>query len=260
MISGVRGVLWVSLGFLLGCKEGDDASAGASETGSAATQVTGGSSGGSSGSDVPTGDVLTTTEDPSGAPTTAEPVSCDTPEGCTAMEEGDLSGVTAPFFRGSFCVSDEVRPGDALAISATACVHPCLDVDAFAFKWANRCEGEVCEVALALYYSGITGTACPSDVFGEFDAAGCVFTGPHALTIKPPAKGEQGSLLLPFLTNVDAAAIAGGEDGAQLWGRVDAHAQAPERRIAISYAADNAAAPASCGEGLPGCKCSSVGL
>jgi len=260
MMVGNCRVVWVSLGLLLGCQKGDEASTGASETASAATQMTAGSSGVSSGDVLPTGDVLTTTEDPSGTPTTAEPVPCDTPEGCTAMEEGDLSGVTVPFFRGTFCVSDEVQPGDKLAISASACVHPCLDVNAFAFKWANRCDGEGCEVALALYYTGVAGAACPSDVFGEFDPAACVFTGPHAPGIQPPAKEGQGALLLPFLTNADAAAIAGGEEGAQIWVRADAHAQAPARRIAIDYAADNQPAPASCGEGMPGCKCSSVGL
>lgn len=264
-----RRVVGVSLGLLcvaggLGCGKGDDASAGASEVSSTGTTAGTGSSGGSGSGgsgDAPTGDVLTTTADPSGAPTTtAEPVACDGPESCTAMEEGDLSGETAPFFRGSFCVSDEVKPGDTLAISATACVHPCLEIDAFSFKWANRCEGEGCEVALALYYTGIVGAACPSDVFGEFDPAGCVFTGPHAIAITPPAKEGPGALLLPFLTNVDAAAIAGGETGAALWARVDAHTQAPERRVAIDYAAANEAAPASCGEGVNGCKCSSVGL
>ena len=160
----------------------------------------------------------------------------------TAMEEGDLSGVTLPFFRGTFCVSDEVKPGDTLAVSVAACVHPCLDVNAFAFKWANRCDGDGCEVALALYYSDVVGTACPSDVFGEFDPAACVVTGPHALGIQPPAKEGAGALLLPFLTNADAAAIAGGEEGAAIWTRADAHAQDPTRRIAISYAASNAAA------------------
>lgn len=256
---GMRRVVWVSLGLLLGCQKGDEASTGASETASAATQMTAGSSGESSGDELPTGDVLTTTEDPSGSPTTAEPVPCDTPEGCTAMEEGDLSGVTAPFFRGKFCASDHVKPGDTLAISVSACVHPCLDVDAFAFKWANRC-GDSCEVALALYYTGIVGTACPSDVFGEFDPAACVFTGPHELAITPPPKEGLGALMLPFLTNVDATAIAGGESGAQLWDRVDAHAQGTERRIVIDYAASNPAPPASCGEGVSGCTCNSVGL
>ena len=256
MIVVIRRVCGVALGLLLGCAKDDGETAAGSSTG-ASGPVTA-SSGGSSGVDTPTGDVLTTTEDP--GPTTAEPVACDTPEGCTAMEEGDLSGVTLPFFRGTFCVSDEVKPGDTLAVSVAACVHPCLDVNAFAFKWANRCDGDGCEVALALYYSDVVGTACPSDVFGEFDPAACVFTGPHALGIQPPAKEGAGALLLPFLTNADAAAIAGGEEGAAIWTRADAHAQDPTRRIAISYAASNAAAPAACGEGMSGCKCSSVGL
>lgn len=248
---------------LCGCNKDDGGTTtGASDTvpGGTTAGTQGGSDGSGSGGsgDTPTGDIVTTTEDPSGV-TTAEPVACDGPESCTAMKEGDLSGETVPFFRGNFCVSDHVKPGDTLAISVSACVHPCLDVDAFAFKWANRC-GDSCQVALALYYTGVVGTACPSDVFGEFDPAACVFTGPHALGIAPPPKEGLGGLLLPFLTNVDAAAIAGGESGAQLWERVDAHAQAPERVLVIDYAMANPAPPASCGEGVSGCSCTSVGL
>jgi hypothetical protein len=102
-------------------------------------------------------------------------------------------------------------------------------------------------------------------VFGEFPVDACVFAGPHMISTSPLLIGDEpfagmGTLLLPFLTNADAAAIAGGEEGAQIWVRADAHAQAPARRIAIDYAADNQPAPASCGEGMPGCKCSSVGL
>lgn len=240
-----------------GCTKDDGATTGepASEGTTAATTSSSGSSGSGSG-EMPTGGVLTTTVDP----TTSEPVACDGPESCTAMEEGDLSGVTVPFFRGMFCVSDAVKPGDKLAVSVSACVHPCLDVNAFAFKWANRCAGEGCEVALALYYTGVAGAACPSDVFGEFDPGACVFTGPHAPGITPPAKEGPGALLLPFLTNADAAAIAGGEEGAAIWTRADAHQQAAARRIAIDYAASNAAAPAACAEGMSGCTCSSVGL
>lgn len=250
MIVAMRWLGWVSVVLALGCQNGDDASGGEA---TASVASTGGSTGGGE-TTTPTGGVVTTTVD------TAEPVVCDTPEGCTAMAEGDLADVTLPFFRGTFCVSDAVKPGDELAISVTTCAHPCLTLAKYAFKWAKRCDADGCEAALAFYHPGVTGAACPADVFGEFDPAACVLAGPYTLGIQPMAQEGQGSLLLPFLTNADAAAIAGGEEGAALWTRVDSHAQAVARRIAISYAVGNDSAPASCGEGVAGCKCSSVGL
>jgi hypothetical protein len=83
-------VCGLAAGLLPGVGEGERET-GASDDGPGGDEMTAGSSGESSGDVLPTGDVLTTTEDPTG-PTTAEPVTCDTPEGCTAMEEGDLSG------------------------------------------------------------------------------------------------------------------------------------------------------------------------
>jgi hypothetical protein len=236
----------------------------------ATTQPTGSASGSmsDSASSTPTSEtgIMTTTVDPttgSSAPTGAEPVPCDGPEGCTDMGEGDLAPFVLPFFRGTVCVSDKVQPGDALALAVTTCAHPCLKVTGYGYKWVYRCNGGQgidCEVALAMFHPETTGTACPSDVFGEFDPAFCDDAGPIAVTVKPPIEGAA-TLLMPFLSNADVTAIDGGQNDADsVWGFIDSHAQADSRRVPVDFADGNEPAPAECGEGVPGCTCSKIGL
>lgn len=240
------------------------------------------SSGGGTGTDSatsgPTGGVVTSTAadgsgdasadtsgDPS-APTTGEPVPCDTPEGCTGVGGGDLAPFVLPFFRGTVCVSDTVQPGDKLALSVSTCAHPCLTVPGWKFKYTFKCTAMNCDLALMFYHPDTTGAACPADVFGEFPAGACEFTGPHAINTGSIYVGDMpldgtGSLLMPFLTNEDIAAIAGGEDDPDsVWMRVDSHAQAEDRLFPLTFAPGNAAAPASCGPGVPGCTCRDIGL
>lgn len=264
-----------------GSATGSSGGTGGSETADATgatTQPTGSASGSmsDSASSTPTSEtgIMTTTEsdpttdaDPttaSSAPTGVEPVPCDGPEGCTDMGEGDLEPFVLPFFRGTVCVSDAVQPGDALALAVTTCAHPCLKVGGYAFKWVNRCtggQGIDCEIGLALFHPDSTGAACPPDVFGEFDPALCEDAGPILLTIKPPPTEGAAKLLMPFLSNDDVTAIDGGQNDADsVWGFIDSHAQADERRIALEFSADNDPAPAECGEGVPGCTCAKIGL
>lgn len=237
---------------------GQDASSGTGATGTTMTPTGEGTAAGTEGG-TGTGGVLTTTEPPT---TGDEPVVCDTPEGCTGMGEGDLEALTLPFFRGRVCVSDTVQPGAALAVSVSTCVHPCLKFAGFKQKWVYRCEDAGCEVGLVFYHPDTTGTACPADVFGEFDPALCNFVEPPIqLDITPPETTGAASLLMAFMTNDDVAAILGGDDeGMSVWSRIDTHAQAPERRLALDFAAENPEAPADCGEGVAGCLCADIGL
>ena len=231
---------------------GDPTEAGETDTG-------GGGDGGGGGTGT-TGEQPTTGDDPT-APTTGEPVPCDTPEGCTAMGGGEVASTTLPFFRGEVCISDKLRTGDPLAISVSTCVHPCLKTDGYAFKWVYRCTDGVCEAGLVFYHPNVTGSMCPADVFGAFDPAGCQFTPPAALAITLPDTMGDASLLMPFLTNEDAAAIDGGDsENAAVWGRIDGHMQASERRLAINFAAENSEPPATCTNGEPGCTCSKIGV
>jgi len=214
----------------------------------------------------PTGDPGGATDaDPTEA-TTAAPVTCDTPEGCTDQGEGDVGPLTLPFFRGMVCVSDEIQPGDKLAVSISACVHPCLEVSGYKFKSLFRGADVGVEMALAYYYPEVTGTACPPDVFGEFTADACVYTTPKTLGIGPvinngdPYAGG-GTFIVPFLTNDDVAGFAaGGDDAATVWTRIESHMQASDRSFPVSFDASNAAAPAECGEGVAGCTCRAIGL
>ncbi len=241
------------------CKGDDEQATAASEATTGGMTGTSGSTG-AGAEDGTTQGVPTTTADPT-APTTGEPVACDSPEGCTAMGGGEITSTTVPLFRGKLCVSDALRPGDALAVSVSACMHPCLTSQALAFKWVYRCPEQGCQLALVVYYPEVTGSACPSDVFGEFDPAGCEFTGPDAIVITPPEAMGNVALLLPFLTNEDAGAIAGGDnESASVWARVDGHAQAADRSVTLDVSPGNAAPPMSCAEGTPGCTCSTIGL
>ena len=223
------------------------------------TDTGGGGDGGGGGTGT-TGEQPTTGADPT-APTTGEPVPCDTSEGCTGMGGSEVASTTLPFFRGEVCISDKLRTGDPLAITVSTCVHPCLKTDGYSFKWVYRCTDGVCEAGLVFYHPNVTGSMCPADVFGAFDPAGCTFTKPAALAIKLPDTMGDASLLMPFLTNDDAAAIDGGEsDNDAVWARVDSHVQAAERRLPISFAAENPAPPAACTAGEPGCTCRKIGV
>lgn len=238
------------------CKDGEEMTTASSSSGAAT----------SAGSDTDTGAATATGErpttgDPTGPVTGEPPVPCETPEGCTAMGSGEIASTTVPFFRGEVCLSDKLRPGDPLALSVSTCAHPCLTIANFAFKWVYRCQDGGCELGFVFYHAGVTGSGCPEDVFGEFDPALCEFTEAVPLTITPPETTGAASLLMPFITNDDAAAIAGGDnESSSVWARIDAHAQAPGRRLPIDFAAENPAPPAACAADTPGCTCSKIGL
>jgi hypothetical protein len=254
-----------------GCKDNEEAATESQSTGDTTAPSTGtpteagdsdsgGGGGGSGGGTGTTQEQPTTGSDPT-APTTGEPVPCDTPEGCTAMGGGEVTNTTLPFFRGEVCISDKLRTGDPLAISVTTCVHPCLKADGYGFNWVYRCTDGLCEAGLVFYHPNVTGSMCPADVFGAFDPAGCTFTPPAALSIKLPDTIGDASLLMPFLTNDDAAAIDGGDsENAAIWARIDGHTQASERRLPLNFAAENPAPPATCAAGEPGCTCRKIGV
>ncbi len=259
---------------VLGCKNDDEGTGTDSQTGTAgATGTSTGSSGDTETptTTTPTGEVLTSTDGglssgETGAPTTGGVVPCDSPEGCTDMGEGDLASFTLPFFRGRVCVSDAVQPGDTVAISMSPCVHPCLSPGLFKYKYLYRCDGSGCELAIIGYHPGTTGTNCPADVFGQFPAEQCQYAGPFsfttgALMLGPDPYVGTGSLLVPFMTNPDVEAIAGGDNmSASVWMKIESHVQDPARAFAMSFAEGNAAGPASCGEGVPGCSCRDIGF
>ena len=50
------------------------------------------------------------------------------------------------------------------------------------------------------------------------------------------------------------------EPSAQVWTRIDGHAQSDDRYFPLSVSADNPAPPTECGPGVPGCTCKQVGF
>jgi hypothetical protein len=262
---------------VVGCKNDDEGTGTDTQTGTAGGTSTSTASSGGGDTDAvtttPTSGVLTSTDGGSssggaetGAPTTGGVVPCDSPEGCTGMGEGDLTSFTLPFFRGRVCVSNAVQPGDTVAISMSPCVHPCLTPGQFKYKYLYRCDGSGCELAIVGYHPGTTGTNCPADVFGQFPAELCEYGGPFAFTtgallLGPDPFAGAGSLLVPFMTNADVQAIADGDNmSSSVWMRIESHMQDPGRVFEMSFAADNAMAPAACAEGVQGCDCRDIGF
>ena len=103
-------------------------------------------------------------------------------------------------------------------------------------------------------------------MFGQFPAEQCQYAGPFsfttgALMLGPDPYVGTGSLLVPFMTNADVEAIAGGDDmSASVWTRIESHVQEPTRVFPMSFDAGNSPAPAACGEGVAGCTCRDIGF
>lgn len=221
---------------------------------------------GSTGTDPTGGTTTSTTTDTTGwdpTATTGAPVTCDAPGECTGEGSGDLGPLVLPFFRGEVCVSDTLRPNDPLAISWNPCVHPCIDPKKLGWRYLVRCEGGVaCEIAFMQYYREAMGSNCPSDVFAKFNPDACKYAGPHkGLTEGLKNFGyPDDKLIVPFLTNEDAAAVSMLEPSGQVWARIDGHPQSEDRYFALSVSDQNPAPPSECGPGVPGCTCKKVGF
>ncbi|MEZ4449319.1 MAG: hypothetical protein R3B09_07555 [Nannocystaceae bacterium] len=234
--------------------EGTDGTAGTAGTDGTATGSTASTAGTSTAGTQGTGE------------TTGEPAPCDTAPDCTAMgdPDGELGPTDVPFFRGRVCVAKEAKPGQMVPVRLEACVHPCLKFNAFAFRHTYRCTSG-CESAAVLWYGGVTGTNCPSDVFAKFDPALCktlngidILAGPVNLGDNP----YEGALpvLIPMLTNDQVAEISGGADtAAEIWARVDVNQQSPDRTFEVNLSASAADAPASCKDSDL-CQCHDVGF
>ncbi len=197
---------------------------------------------------------------------TGGPVPCEAGVDCTAPgdPDGEVGPLDLPYFRGHACAATTGKSGEKIAVRLEACVHPCLKTNAFAFRHAYRCEGSDCEAFVALYYTGVTGSGCPADVFGKFDPALCKWLPAIDVAVGPVSPGGtphegQVALHIPFLTNDDATTIAGGIDSAAIWPLIEAHPQDPERTFTVDLAAANASGPATCTDGGV-CTCKDVAL
>jgi len=210
------------------------------------------------------------TGDPYEPTDSGDAVMCVNDDDCTAEDEGDVGPTEMPFFRGTVCMPTAVQPGDSIPISLAACIHPCLDSPPYQFKTTGRCTtGEdmsvTCEAAPILWFNEVTGSSCPSDVYGKFNKELCNWKSPVHITLNPltiggsPYSGDA-SVHIPFLTNADVTAIkAGSQSSTQLFDLFATHTQDPARTLAISLSDSNPPAPADCkAEGT--CSCMDIGF
>ncbi|MEZ4384651.1 MAG: hypothetical protein R3A79_25200 [Nannocystaceae bacterium] len=203
--------------------------------------------------DATTTDGTTTTDATTGS-TTSEPAPCDTAPDCTSPgdPDGNPGPTTVPYFRGRACVVKEAKPGQALPVRLEACLHPCLSINAYAFKHAYRCPGGACEATALLYFKDVVGANCPSDVFAKFDPAQCSYAAPIDINAGPLVYGGNefsgvAPLVIPYLSNDQADEIANGANTSQeIWARVDSNTQEASRYFDVTVSDDAADAPAKC--------------
>ncbi len=204
-----------------------------------------------------------------GSGETAGPVMCVAEDDCTAEASGDVEPTHMPFFRGKVCLPTAVKPGETIPVALEACIHPCLATSAYANKSIGRCTTEddlsvTCEAAAMLMYREVTGNACPSDVFGKFDPNYCKYLSRRNITLNPLSIGGEpysgdATVLIPFLTNDDAAVIDNGDHTpTELFSLIETRPQDDGRHISINVADTNPSAPTDCDQG--GCTCIDIGF
>jgi hypothetical protein len=183
----------------------------------------------------------------------------------TAEQPGpaSFSGVTLPFFRGKVCMATKIKPGDAVPVKLSPCIHPCVAGGGFTYKKQYSCVGSACEALVIQYYNSASGSGCPADAFGRFDRSQCVYedikAGAGPFTIPSGAVTGSAAVEIPFLTNEDARAIMNNKDTAFVWETAKKYPQDAERVFQVSMNAANPGAPADCSdESL--CDCREIGF
>ncbi len=176
----------------------------------------------------------------------------------------NFSNVALPFFRGRVCMPTRIQPGDNVPVKISTCLHPCMQPGGFNFKKQYSCVGSYCEAAVLQTFGAAAGTACPTDAFGKFDRAQCVYgddikasAGPFVIDGSPVRGNAQ--VEIPFLSNDDAAAIRDGAQVAQIWELIKQYPQSAERVFAVSMDGANPGAPADCSDESK-CDCREIGF
>ena len=203
---------------------------------------------------------------------------CNTLESVCVDEEVDLSSTESPaessfsdkaipFFRGEVCTVQEVQSGERIPVTVSPCLHPCIRRGSHHFKHFFNCVGSNCDAYVVMWVTGSSADdGCPAEAFGRFDESQCVYGDPIEIGISTnldsgPISGSM-TLEVPYLSNDDAAIIAGGRDSnPELRALIEQYPQEQARVVggrAISILPGNPAPPASCEDG--GCSCSRVGF
>ncbi|MBC8067062.1 MAG: hypothetical protein IAG13_01915 [Deltaproteobacteria bacterium] len=180
-----------------------------------------------------------------------------------------FSAKPVPFFRGRVCTVHEVQAGAAIPIRLDPCLHSCIDSNSFHHKHYYSCVGTRCEAWAMMYVDAASvAEGCPADAFAKFDPAECVYKDDEAvdfsITVTVDEEPVQGSVSLevPFLNNLDTAAIAADFDNTDLIReKIEQYPQDEARIVGgkpITLSAASPAPPASCAGGA--CPCYDVGF
>ena len=188
----------------------------------------------------------------------------ETDQTADAPATGSFGPTTLPFFRGKVCIATKAKPGDAIPLAITPCIHPCLTNNGFKQKNIWRCVGTSCE-GLNMAWIDASGVGCPSDVFGRFDPSMCTYD----LTIKasqgpfnPGGTNIGGNVTteVPFLSNAEIAQVDGGASNEAVWSMVNAYPADDERIFEINLSDANPSAPADCTTDPSLCDCFNIGV
>ena len=179
--------------------------------------------------------------------------------------DGNFGPIALPFFRGEVCVAKAAQPGQAVPVSISPCVHPCITSSLYKQRNQFTCSGSLCEGINLMYIEDAVGTACPADVFGRFDQGQCAY--PYTVGAKQGPIVINGSNLvgrinveIPFLSNDDAAKIVGGASSEEIWAMVKAYPSATEWVFEVTINDANAPAPADCTTDKAACNCRQIGF
>jgi len=126
----------------------------------------------------------------------------------------DFTDQAVPMLRGRVCAPSAMAlaAGTKIPVTIEPCLHPCLTVKSFRFQTRFFCLGGDCD-AQTFPWVIADGAGCPSDAFGQFDAAQCAYpqkfdTGIGPFTIGGEDINANVMWEVPFMTNDEAQALA----------------------------------------------------
>lgn len=180
-------------------------------------------------------------------------------------DDGNFGPLVLPFFRGKVCVGKSAKPGEAIPVTLSPCIHPCVTATAFKQKHLFSCVGSSCEGLNLMWLEDAVGSACPADAFGRFDAGLC--------TYDFEIKAQQGAVIIndkpltgtmtteiPVLSNEDMARIAAGAGNSEIWETVKSYPEDKSRVFTVPINDSVDGAPADCIADPSLCDCREIGF
>jgi hypothetical protein len=171
-----------------------------------------------------------------------------------------------PIHRGTLCVPTEVQGATFVPVTVNPCFHPCLSLQRFVKTFNFECFNSNCDAFVSAWYE-VTGDACPSDAFGQFDRAQCVYpSAPITATLESESAGlpASGTMIVevPYLSAADAAALdalSGSARASEFLRRAKSYIQDPGRTQVVQLRAEGPQPPPEC-TGPENCDCVDFGF